>query len=373
MSSVEVKKTILVVDDEDINLDLMQGILEDHYEVECFTRGENCLQRCNESPVDLVLLDVEMPEMDGLEVCRRLHDIQPQCPVMFISSKTSNEERLAGYAAGGYDYIAKPCEPQLLLAKILLIIQQQEQHKKLDERRRELSKAFMDIASGSGEMGVLLKFSVNVFSVKSYQELADLVLMTLQEIGSLSAAVLVCGQQEAVSRTNMGPCSPIEEEVLVMLKERGRIYEFNDQIQVNEPYVSALIKSMPDDELITGRMKEHIPLLLKIASACAEHLDLSSNLNLDRKVVKTVQNACDELVASERLIKMSMLKFTADMEGKFQHLQDSVQYLSITEAQENCLVMTYASALEQALNSAQEVTEVGNRLNRTISGLKSLL
>ncbi len=373
MSSVDVNKSILVVDDEDINLDLMQGTLEDYYEVECFTRGENCLQRINESPVDLVLLDVDMPGMDGLEVCRRLHDIQPQCPVMFISSKTSNEERLAGYAAGGYDYIAKPCEPQELLAKIKLIIQQQEQRKKLDDRRIELSKAFMNVASGSGEMGVLLQFSVNVFSVKSYLELADLVLRTLQEIGSLSAAVLVCGQQETVSLTNLGSCSPIEEEVLVMLKERGDIYEFNDQVQVNDKYVSVLIKSMPEDEMITDRMKEHIPLLLKIASACAEHLDLSSNLNLDHKVVKTVQNACDELQASERLIKMSLLKFSGDMEGKFQNLQDDVQNLSLTEEKENHLRMTYSSALEQTFNSVQEISEVGKRLGRTISDLKSLL
>ena len=371
MSSIETKK-IVVVDDEDINLDLMQGILEDDYQVECFSNGESCLKYCEESPADLVLLDVDMPGLDGLETCQRLHDILPQCPVMFVSAKTSNEERLAGYEAGGYDYIAKPCNPQELLAKIELLIQQQTQHKLLDERRKSLSKAFMEVASGSGELGVLLQFSVNVFSAQNYQELADLVLIALQDIGSLNAAVRVSGQQKAISRSNNGTCSPIESDVLAMFKNKGRVYKFKGQIQVNETHVSVLVKSMPEDERIAGRMIDHIPLLLKIASACVEKLDISSNLTSSMKAIETVQHACSELTSTEAQLRTCVGRLSADMEGVFTHLKDEVQYLALSEEQENNLFALYSSGLEQALNTTQEVIGISKHFREITTDLKKL-
>jgi len=369
MSITEPKKSIFVVDDEDINLDLMQGILDD-YDVDCFTTGDSCLQKCQESPPDLVLLDVEMPEMDGLEVCRRLHAILPDCPVMFISSLISNEERLAGYTAGGYDYIAKPCDPLELLAKIELIMQQQEQYKILLERRKELSKAFMNVASGSGELGTLLQFSVDVFSVKSYQELAELVLSVLQNIGGLNAAVQVRGQQESVSRTSSGPCSPIEIEVLEMFKGKGRIYRFNDQVQINEANISVIIKSMPEDDMIAGRLIDNIPLLLKIASACAANLDFTDS---SLGVGKTVRQACDELSATKVKLKVCMRNFTANIRDEIGQMENEVQHLALTEEQERNLFMSYSVTLDQTLDCAREVNNIGKSIGDTASELKNIL
>jgi len=372
MNSIKTKK-ILVVDDEDINLDLMQGILEDDYHVECFSNGEACLNYCEKTPVDLVLLDVDMPDMDGLETCCRLHDILPQCPVIFVSAKSTNEERLAGYAAGGYDYVVKPCNPKELLAKIELLIQQQAQHKQLDERRKSLSKAFMEVASGSGELGVLLQFSVNVFSVKSYLELADLVLMTLQDIGGLNAAVRVSGQQESVSRTINGPCSPIESEVVKMFQNKGRIFKFEGQTQINEKHISTLIKSMPEDEKIAGRMIDHIPMLLKIASACVENLDVSSSLTSSLDVIATVQHACVEFTSTEDQLRTCIRNSSTSMENVFARLADEVQYLSLPEEQENNLFTSYSSGLEQALNSAQEISDICMRFRNITMELKKIV
>jgi len=369
MSITEPKKSIFVVDDEDINLDLMQGILDD-YDVTCFTTGASCLQKCQESPPDLVLLDVEMPEMDGLEVCRRLHAILPECPVMFISSLASNEERLAGYTAGGYDYIAKPCDPQELLAKIVLIMQQQEQYRILLERRKELSKAFMDVASGSGELGTLLQFAVDVFRVKNYQELVELVLVALQNIGGLTAAVQVRGQQESVSRTSIGPCSPIEVEVLEMFKKKGRIYRFNDQVQINETNTSVIIKSMPEDDMIAGRLIDNIPLLLKIASACAANLDLADS---SLGVGNTVRQACDELGSTKERLKLSMLNLTENVRNEFCQMEDEVQYLSLSEEQERNLLTSYSTTLDQTLDCAREVNNIGKSIGKIASELKNIL
>jgi len=373
MNSQELSHTVLIVDDEDINLDLMQGILEDDYQVECYNNGADCLRRCQQSAVDLLLLDVDMPDLNGLEVCRRLLDIQPQCPVIFISAKGSNAERLEGYAAGGYDYIVKPCDPKELLAKIALILQQKEQYRQLDDTRAQIFDGFMEAASGSGEQGLLLQFSVSLFDVRSYQRLAELLLDCLQELAELKASVLVTGQQQPLACTSDGPCAPMEEEIMLLLKDKGRIYKFQQRYQINEARVSVLIKNMPVDEKISGRMLDHIPLLLRLASACVDNIDTSNELASSLQVIETVQSACTELDDAGEELRQSMLSFTTLTENEFLRISNEVQYLALTEQQENKLMTSFARALDQASKSSEQSLSVCNRLSDVINELRTLI
>jgi len=228
------KKRILIVDDQQLQLDLMQGILEEKYQVECCLDGASCLLRYEKSPADVVLLDVEMPGMGGLEVCRRLLKIAPQCPIMFISSLDTNEDRLAGYTSGGYDYMVKPFVPDELLAKLEVIIQQQEQKQQCARDSKEIHLAFRDALKGSSELGILIRFAVNAFEVKSYKELAEAIAETLEDLGGLNASFFVGGgQQEEYFWSCTGPCPPMDVEVLAMLQDKGRLFEFQNQLQMN--------------------------------------------------------------------------------------------------------------------------------------------
>ena len=86
-----------------------------------FYDAEQCLAEFSKTPADIVISDVNMPKMNGLELCRQLLEIEPDCPVLFISGKMSDEEKIAGYEAGGYDYLTKPYSLKELLAKLTKI------------------------------------------------------------------------------------------------------------------------------------------------------------------------------------------------------------------------------------------------------------
>ncbi len=367
------RKKIYVVDDEEINLDLMQGILEDDYEVECFSDGEKFLGVYENSPCDIVLLDVEMPNISGLDVCRKLQEIDPQCPAIFISTRSSNQERLEGYSAGGQDYIVKPCDPSELMAKIAIILDQQEQYKTLDNTRQEIFDGFMEAATGSGEQGVLLQFAVEVFAVKDYLKLAEIIVSTLQQLAGLNGSVLIHGRNQEVSCSNKGPCSPMEEEIMVMLVEKGRIYEFNNRIQINEKNVSVLIKNMPDDEKVAGRMLDHIPMLLRIASACVDNINTSHNLISSLQVIETVQRVSEELDKSEDALRKSVGSFITITEDEFQRMENEMQYLALSEEQENKLQASYSSTLIQARKSSNEAIDICDGLGLIVKNLKDLL
>lgn len=125
---MSLKPTILVVDDTPDNLTLMSGLLKDDYRVKVANGGERALKiALSDTPPDLILLDVMMPEMDGYEVCRRLKDTQ--IPVIFLTAKSEVEDETYGLSLGAVDYITKPISPPIVLARVknhLLLKQAQD-------------------------------------------------------------------------------------------------------------------------------------------------------------------------------------------------------------------------------------------------------
>ena len=121
MTEELMQRTVLVVDDTPENLALLNAVLGADYKVKVATSGERGLAIAQgEQPPDLILLDVMMPGMDGLETCRRLkaHDISRDIPVIFLSGKTDAEDEEEGLLAGALDYIQKPINPIMVLQRV---------------------------------------------------------------------------------------------------------------------------------------------------------------------------------------------------------------------------------------------------------------
>lgn len=115
------KAIILVVDDTPDNLTLMSGLLKDNYRVKVANSGERALKIAqSETPPDLILLDIMMPEMDGYEVCRRLKaDSKTRdIPIIFLTAKTEVVDETHGFELGASDYITKPISPPVVLARV---------------------------------------------------------------------------------------------------------------------------------------------------------------------------------------------------------------------------------------------------------------
>ncbi|MBW9275589.1 MAG: response regulator, partial [Candidatus Thiodiazotropha sp. (ex. Lucinisca nassula)] len=115
---------ILVVDDQPENLRSLDQILSYSYQVSLAANGQACLEQVAQSTPDLILLDVDMPLMDGLTVCRRIKadPATSMIPIVFVSALSRLSERLAGYQAGADDYVTKPYDVDELLAKIRIAL-----------------------------------------------------------------------------------------------------------------------------------------------------------------------------------------------------------------------------------------------------------
>ncbi|SER33604.1 diguanylate cyclase [Sphingobium sp. YR768] len=114
------KGTILIVDDEISNIEIMNAVLEDDYEV-CFaTSGQQALDAARTAQPDLILLDVLMPGIDGFEVCRRIKadPLMVDIPVIFTTGLGDTEDEMRGLSLGAIDYVTKPIQPAILRARV---------------------------------------------------------------------------------------------------------------------------------------------------------------------------------------------------------------------------------------------------------------
>jgi signal transduction histidine kinase len=126
--------TILVVDDTADNLILMNNLLKSDYRVKVVNSGEKALKiAMSDSPPDLILLDIMMPDMDGYEVCQRLKGDPKSMniPVIFLTAKVEMEDEQKGLGVGAVDYITKPISPPIVMARV-------KNHLALQDKNHEL-------------------------------------------------------------------------------------------------------------------------------------------------------------------------------------------------------------------------------------------
>ena len=111
------KKTILVVDDSRLNLAIARDLLSGEYCVETVDSGENVFIYLEENEPDLVLLDIQMPGMDGFEVMRRLKESRKWkgIPVIFLTADRTEKTEETCFQMGAVDYIGKPFVPAIML------------------------------------------------------------------------------------------------------------------------------------------------------------------------------------------------------------------------------------------------------------------
>jgi|WetSurMetagenome_2_1015567.scaffolds.fasta_scaffold04905_4 two-component system, sensor histidine kinase and response regulator len=142
-------KHILIVDDNNKNLQLTATFLKDEgYLISLAQSGEAALFQLEELIPDLLLLDIMMPGMDGLELCRIIKDNKTyqDIPVIFLTAKTQTEDLAEGFKAGGVDYIVKPFNREELLIRVKNHIELASSRKKIIEMNNNRDKLYSIIA-----------------------------------------------------------------------------------------------------------------------------------------------------------------------------------------------------------------------------------
>ncbi len=154
MSEEQLEGEILIVDDTPANLDLLSGMLKDRYHVRAATSGARALQTARTYAIDLVLLDVDMPEMNGFEVCARLKAdaATREVPVIFVSALDASIDKVNAFRVGGADYVTKPFQVDEVMARIEYQLRFSRLKRDLQRKNEELGRAYEDVRRIAAEL-----------------------------------------------------------------------------------------------------------------------------------------------------------------------------------------------------------------------------
>lgn len=210
----ERRPTVLVVDDTPANIELLGGILRDHYRVKAAVDGERALKLASTgSPPDLVLLDVMMPGMNGYEVCERLkaNPATAQIPVIFVTARAETEDEVRGLALGAVDYVTKPYDPVVVKARVATHLALHSRHRELEDQNRLLRENLaggflayterdLERLAASGE-GMQLEFKStlrwNLAAGRVDRKIENQCLKTVASFLNTSGGVLLVGVDDA--------------------------------------------------------------------------------------------------------------------------------------------------------------------------------
>ena len=140
---IDFKSTILIVDDMQVDLALLSAILQDEYNIKTTKSAKEGMEILSDGGIDLILLDVVMPEMDGYEMCSLLKKDEKtkNIPVIFVTGSSSEEDEEKGFELGAVDYILKPFKPTTIKNRV-------KTHINLRQRQNELETIFQTSRDG---------------------------------------------------------------------------------------------------------------------------------------------------------------------------------------------------------------------------------
>ncbi|WP_316368046.1 response regulator [Candidatus Thiodiazotropha sp. CDECU1] len=287
---------ILVVDDQPENLTSLEQILRYDYQVSLAADGQTCLERIAQHPPDLILLDVDMPLMDGLTVCRKVKadPATSMIPIIFVSALSRLSERLAGYRAGADDYVAKPYNVDELLAKIRIALNNRHDLESARERAI-LAQEEMEVSlAACTELNLLAEFIDNSLDCDDLRTLGERLLDAFDRFG---LRVIVRLVESGHYFSHAGEVGVLDQEMMESLYENDKIVDFGHRTLFNAKAISVLVRNMPvHDDTRYQRWRDNLKLLVEVVNSRIENVQRKSNKQLERESLQPLITGIHQLI-----------------------------------------------------------------------------
>jgi DNA-binding response OmpR family regulator len=265
---------IFIVDDDPISRHVLKSFLKDSgYLVTEFGSGESILTSQHRLS-GLVLMDVEMPGINGIETCRRLREmVDNQIRFIFISAHDNMETRIKAYDAGGADYICKPYSRAELIRKVKVAEEEFHRHQGIMLQAEVAQQAAFSAISSLGEAGILFEFLRKSHVAESLDQLAVTIRQAVREFG-LGILLELRQGEDKHCYSNNPECSPLEQAILEHARSKGRMAWVKECLVVNYDQVSMVISGFDrDDDTLIGRQRDHLSFIAEASNNRIEQLN----------------------------------------------------------------------------------------------------
>ncbi|MBF0266670.1 MAG: response regulator [Gammaproteobacteria bacterium] len=352
------KISIFCVDDDRISRLMMEKILES-FDCTLIESGEDCLKEIHNKEPDLILLDIEMPGLNGMDTCKQIRAKGfEHVSIVFLSANGSLPERLEGYQAGGDDFIQKPFDVKELILKVNTVISKKQLLDKAHQTIKDTTRSATDAMRTLGETGIVIHFLQSTFECNSYDSLAQKIVQSHKQFAlNISIEMTINGEYLYYNLKNS-----LEQSVFEYVRNRGRLIHSGCHTIVNYPGLSIFIHNMPiDNPELYGRIKDYTALIgqgaySKLKALKAELfakkqrqnlLDFINNLAITVKQI-------DQAYIDQQLVNENILSELID------EIEEAFTILEMTEKQEKNL----RNYIQKAAQKTQNVHDTGLAIDK---------
>ena len=371
MDNSNVHGIVLVVDDNAANRTMHRAILAKKFEVITAASGREAIALCRDSLPDLILLDIEMPDLDGIETCRRLRE-WTNVPVIFVTAHESPEEHLKAYDAGGNDIITKPVQSEILWRKSAIAIRQHKEESQLAEDKHSLQHMAMQFLSAAGQHGMLLNYMREGMTCLTHSDLAQKLYSTITGLG-VSCSIMLRHEGGPSFLSSHGQASSIERSVLEQSSAMGRIFQFRQRLVVNYDRVSIIVANMPDEQEETegGRIRDNMAILAETTEALCHNVDMRQESQKRAEQMQIALSGSVNAVESLREKYMQMLSDTRILlEEMVTVAAKNYAWIGATQGQEHKLNRDMDLSIQAILALLAEGGGFDQHFNQVLSTLR---
>ncbi len=369
---------LAIEDDKFVQKMIIKALQSSAISVRTANDGESGIKVAIQQIPDIILLDVEMPGINGYEVCDRLRNTEStkEVPVIFLSSHSSLRERMQGYEVGADDYLTKPFEAENLLARINILIKYQQERKKiLDEYKLAQQNAILAMTSSS-ELALAMRFLEKSLT---YQDVDALVYGLFDSMSQFSlnccAMISINGHHHWYASEGSGSISPLEKELIEMCDKEARFLDFGVRTIINYSQVSLLVKNMPLDDMDRyGRIKDLVPILLSAVNTKI------STLNTQEALTQQGINLIDSFSLIRKSLYYLGLTIVDNRKDSVTILNKLVEELNydflrmgLEEHQEEYILDRIDTALEAAMVEMDAGKEIRSSLTFILKNLTNVI
>lgn len=368
---------ILMVDDDEFMLAFMEETLGQHYPVRIANHPETALGMMRAAPPALLLTDVRMPGMDGFALCEAVKSdpALADIPVLFLSGLDGVDEHVRGYAVGGEDFVTKPVDPQLLLAKVQRVLQSVAECRQLREQAGFANSTALVAMSSMSETGSLLEALKQFNQCADYPALGQAVLVALQAFEVDGVVQLLPADAPPLVLKRHGQASALEASVLHHMAGMQRIMQFRNRLAITYPRLHLMITNLPvHDEARCGRLRDHLAVLAESAEVRLNALQFEYQSRRQGSAIRdTVAQLGRVLGDIDRMQRQGRADATLHLNSVLERVEAALLGMGLTQRQETSVIAMIRDGFDELASGRLAEEHFQNALTQAIGDLQSVL
>ena len=369
---------ILAIDDDSVSRNMIGRALSDqNFELFYAEDGEEGLAKTSEHMPDIIILDVEMPGMNGYEVCEKIRSSSQlaEIPIVFLSSHSSLRERMQGYEAGGDDYLIKPFENDYLVSKLKVLARYREDKLQLKEQFEQAHNTAMVALTGSSELGMAMQFVERSYGFVEIEPLIDALLDMCQQF-QLNCVAMLLTDDVPVWKSNDEAITikPLEKEMMEMLDRSQRFIDFGGRTIVNFANLSLLVRNMPLDDMDRyGRVKDLLPMLLAAIDSKLNVITVEQGLaGQSKDLMSAFGQVRSQLYHLAKTLVVKQNDGEVLLNTMVTELNTDLLRMGLEEDQEAQVLNTIDSAIEEAIQKLDASATMHGVFTDILGNLKQI-